>query len=150
MKRYRILSVSLVALISTLSFITAVAQTNDVRSAIEANEAKFSAFFAKGDAQSVSDLYTETGKLLPPNGEVVEGRAKIRDFWRNVWGSGVKKLETKTVEVLGTGNTVSEVGTYKLFGGGGELLDEGKFIVIWKKERGSWLLHRDMWSSNRK
>jgi ketosteroid isomerase-like protein len=150
MRRNGVLTVSLVALISTFGFTAATAQTNGVRPVIEANEARFSAFFAKGDVKSVSELYTETGKLLPPNGEIVEGRDKIRDFWRGVWDSGVKKLETKTAEVIGTGTTVSEVGGYKLFGSGGELLDEGKFIVIWKKERGNWLLHRDMWSSNRK
>ena len=130
--------------------LTVAAQTKDVRSVIEANEAKFSVFFAKGDAQSVSNLYSETAKILPPNGEITEGRAKIRDFWKSAWEGGVKKVETKTIEVVGNGNSVSEVGTYTLFGSQNEILDEGKYIVVWKKEGRNWMMFRDIWNSSRK
>ena len=27
-------------------------------------------------------------------------------------------------------------------------MDEGKYIVIWKREPGGWKIYRDMWSSN--
>ena len=149
MKRNRIPFGSTIALVLTLS-IMAAAQTNNVRPVIEANEAKFSKFFAKGDAKSVSDLYSETAKILPPNGEIAEGRTKIRNFWQGAWDSGVKKAETKAVEIIGSGNSVSEVGTYILFGAQNEILDEGKYIVVWKKEGRNWMLFRDIWNSNRK
>lgn len=149
MKRNGILIGSFIGLILTLS-ITVAAQKNDVRAAIEANEAKFSRFFAKGDAKSVSDLYSKTAKVLPPNGEIAEGRAKIRIFWQGAWDAGVKRAETKAVEILGNGNSVSEVGTYTLYGSQNEILDEGKYIVVWKKEGRNWMLFRDIWNSNRK
>ena len=130
--------------------LTGTAQTKDVRSVIEANEVKFSGFFAQGDTQAVSNLYSEAAKILPPNGMITEGRDKIRNFWQSAWEAGVKKVETKTVEVIGSGNTVSEVGTYMLFGGRNEMLDEGKYLVVWKKEGQNWLMFRDIWNSSRK
>ena len=30
----------------------------------------------------------------------------------------------------------------------GAKLDNGKYIVVWKKERGRWKLHWDMFSTN--
>jgi len=130
--------------------LTSLAQTKEVRSVIEQNEVKFSGFFAKGDSLSVSNLYAEDARILPPNGAAIEGRASIRNFWQGAWDAGVKKVETKTAEVGGSGNSVYEAGTYTLYGGASEILDEGKYIVIWKKEGKNWLMFRDIWNSNRK
>jgi hypothetical protein len=30
----------------------------------------------------------------------------------------------------------------------GKVLDKGKYIVIWKKEDGTWKLHRDIWTTS--
>jgi len=30
------------------------------------------------------------------------------------------------------------------------MVDDGKFIVIWKKVKGKWLRYQDIWNSNRK
>jgi ketosteroid isomerase-like protein len=130
--------------------LTSVAQNREARTAVEENEAKFSAAFARGDAQTVSDLYAETAAILPPNGARVEGRANIKNFWQGAYNAGVKKVETKTLEVEGSGNTVSEIGSYTLRGADDQILDEGKYVVVWKKEGKNWQMFRDIWNSNRK
>jgi ketosteroid isomerase-like protein len=127
-----------------------VAQTKEVRSVVEDTEAKFSALFAKGDSLSVSNLYAEDAAIFPPNGALLAGRANIKNFWQGAYDAGVKKVETKTIEVSGNGNSVYEVGTYTLYGGKNEILDEGKYIVVWKKEGKNWLMFRDIWNSSRK
>jgi hypothetical protein len=33
-------------------------------------------------------------------------------------------------------------------GGAGDLIDRGKYIVIWKLIQGEWKLHRDIWNSS--
>jgi len=40
------------------------------------------------------------------------------------------------------------VGTFTLKGKGGQELDAGKYIVIWKREDGQWKLHRDIFNSS--
>jgi ketosteroid isomerase-like protein len=61
---------------------------------------------------------------------------------------GVKRAQLDTREVEGHGDTAIEVGAYTLFGEGDQALDNGKYIVIWKKEDGQWKLHRDIFNSN--
>jgi hypothetical protein len=38
---------------------------------------------------------------------------------------------------------------YRLQGAGGQVLDMGKYVVIWKQEAGQGKLHRDIWNSSR-
>ena len=57
---------------------------------------------------------------------------------------GIKTVKLETTEVEGYGDTACEVGRYTLEGEGGQVLDQGKFLVIWKQEAGQWKLHRDM------
>jgi ketosteroid isomerase-like protein len=124
---------------------------NDVRKAIEATEVRFSSLFASGDMKSLSELYTEDGEVMAPNASPLTGRPAIRDFWQGVRDSGVARVETKTLETSGTGGDATyETGTYMLYDRSGKVIDDGKYIVIWRREGKLWLLYRDIWNSNRK
>jgi ketosteroid isomerase-like protein len=62
--------------------------------------------------------------------------------------SGIKAMTLESVEVEGHGDTAIEVGKYTLHDEGGQPLDEGKYIVIYKQEDGEWKLHRDIFNSS--
>jgi ketosteroid isomerase-like protein len=62
---------------------------------------------------------------------------------------GITALQLETVEAAGSGDMATEVGRYALQGPGGQVIDEGKYIVIWKQEAGQLKVHRDIWNSNR-
>jgi ketosteroid isomerase-like protein len=126
-------------------------KTDDVRKAISAAEAKFSALFASGDIKALAALYAEDGQIMPPNAAISTGRAAIQAFWQGARDAGVTKVELKTLETSGTGgDTTYEVGSYVLYNATGEALDDGKYIVIWRRQGRSWLMYRDIWNSNRK
>jgi uncharacterized protein (TIGR02246 family) len=127
---------------------SAVAQPPSPRAGIEAANARFSADFAKGDATAVASHYTVAGQVFPPNGEVVKGREAIAKFWKGAMDSGVKGVKLTVVEAEAHGGTAHEVGTYVLTGEGGKTLDTGKYIVVWKRDGGSWKLHRDIWNTS--
>ena len=55
-------------------------------------------------------------------------------------------LEPKEVE--GYGDLAYEIGDYTLAGEGNAVLDQGKYLVIWKREEGRWKLHRDIWNTS--
>jgi len=46
------------------------------------------------------------------------------------------------------GDTAIEVGRYRLMAAGGAVAAAGKYIVIWKNDRGTWKLHRDIWTTS--
>jgi uncharacterized protein (TIGR02246 family) len=127
----------------------AQATSTEIRTAILAVNSTFVAAFGRGDAAGVAALYTENGQLLPSNSDVITGKPAIQAFWQSVMDMGVKGGTLETVEVEGTGDTAHEVGRYTLLAEGGQVIDTGKYVVIWHQEAGQWKLHRDIWNSSR-
>ena len=118
--------------------------STDVHDAIEAADETFMTTFSRGDAAGIAALYTENGQFLPPNSDFVTGKQAIQATFQAFMDMGIKAIKLETIEVEGYGDTASEVGRYTLEGDGGQVLDQGKFIVIWKQEAGQWKLHRDI------
>lgn len=121
---------------------------DEVRSAIEAANAQFSASAAKGDGAGLAALYTADGQVLPAGSEPVRGFDAIQKFWQGALDSGVAGVALKTIEIFGHGQTATEVGQYELRDKAGNVIDRGKYIVVWRHEGGKWKLQRDMFSSN--
>ncbi|MDA2935246.1 SgcJ/EcaC family oxidoreductase [Acidobacteria bacterium AH-259-D05] len=116
--------------------------------AIKAANEVWMSTFAQGDAGGMANLYTEGGQLLPTQSDVVSGRQAIQAFWQSVMDMGIKTVKLETVEAEGHGDTAIEVGRYTLSGEGGEVMDQGKYVVIWKQVEGQWKLHRDIWNTS--
>jgi len=120
----------------------------DVNAAIAAANLEFMETFANQDAAGMASLYTAEGQLLPANSDFVSGRSGIEEFWGAVMGMGIRTAKLETVELEAHGETAVEVGKYALGGDGGQTLDQGKYVVIWKNDGGTWKLHRDIWTSS--
>jgi uncharacterized protein (TIGR02246 family) len=105
--------------------------------------------FRAADANGVASCYTSDAQLLPANSEPVSGTSAIASFWRGVMGMGIAQVKLDTVEVESQGDLAVEVGRYTLAGADGGALDNGKYVVVWHRERGAWKLHRDIWTTNR-
>jgi uncharacterized protein (TIGR02246 family) len=119
-----------------------------IRDAIAAANEKFMAAFNGGDAAGLAALYTETGQLLPPNSDFVTGQQAIQGFWQALMDMGIKEAKLEIVEAEDHGDTATEVSRFTLYGEGGQVLDKGKYIIIWKREGGQWKLHRDIFNSS--
>jgi ketosteroid isomerase-like protein len=135
------------ALIALVGF-TTPALAAEVRAAIEAGNAKFSALAAQGDGAALARLYAKDGAVMPAGSEPIRGTEAIAKFWQTALTSGVAAIELKTVEVYSQGMTATEVGEYALRDKVGKVLDRGKYVVIWRHEDGEWKLLRDMFSTN--
>ncbi|MEJ2288191.1 MAG: SgcJ/EcaC family oxidoreductase [Deinococcales bacterium] len=115
---------------------------------IAAANAAFAAAFERQDATALAHLYTEGGCLLPAHRDALEGRPAIEAFWRELMESGMRRLQLELVEVDSIGESAYEVGRYTLEDERGTA-DEGKVLVIWKREGGQWRLHRAIWNTRR-
>ena len=123
--------------------------STEVRAAIAAANQEFVAAFSRGDAAGIATLYTKDGQVLPPNNDFIAGKQAIQTFWQGAMNMGIKAAKLETVEVENYGDTAGEVGKFTLEGEGGQVIDMGKYVVIWKQEAGQWKLHRDIWNSSR-
>jgi len=119
-----------------------------VRAAIEAANQGFMDAVRRGDLPGLVALYTEDGQVLPPNAEIMSGHEAIQAFWASIAAMGVKGVVLETLEAEGHGDTAIEVGAYALSGEGDQVLDRGKYIVIWKQQDRQWKLHRDIFNSS--
>ena len=120
----------------------------DIRTEIEAANKVLEAVVSRSDGPGMAALYTDNAQLLPGQSDFVTGTKAISQFWQAAFDSGLKGVSLVTVEVEKHGDTANEIGTIELRDADGKVLDNGKYIVIWKKEGNSWKLHRDMWNSS--
>lgn len=120
----------------------------NLREAIAVGNERFMSAFRQGDAARLATFYTENGQLLPPNADIATGRGAIQAFWQAVLEMGIQEAKLESVEVSACGDVVVEVGRFTLYGAGQNMLDQGKYIVIWQQEGGQWKLHRDIFNSS--
>lgn len=120
----------------------------DVRSHVQHGNQQFMAAFKAGDATAIAALYTREAQLMPANSDVVRGADAIRAFWQGVMDMGVREATLEAVEVDALGDTAIEEGRYRLLADKGVQADQGKYIVIWKREGSRWKLHRDIWTTS--
>lgn len=123
------------------------ATAGDLKDEIIAANAKFMAVFAENPS-ALAELYTEGGQVLVHNAPPIEGREAIAQTWQGISESGIANIDLTTLEVDGSGDRAVEVGGYALTTGDGSVADTGRYIVIWHRVDGNWMLHRDMVSSN--
>lgn len=129
-----------------------VMDMTQVRQAIEEANVKFGEAVRMADAAALADLYTDDARLLPPNSEIITGEEGIEAFWGGGLQMGIREAVLTTVDVLGMGDVVCEIGKYDLTiqpEGQEEVKDSGKYLVIWKKAAdGTWKLHVDIWNTS--
>ncbi|WP_240625732.1 YybH family protein [Spirosoma pollinicola] len=138
-----LLTLVLFALFSAQS----LAQSNAAKASVVAANQKFMDIFSKGTT-GISDLYATDAELYPPNGDVVKGNTAIGPVWKGAFDAGVKNVNLETVTADPAGDQIIETGRYKLSGADSSAIDSGKYIVIWKKEKGDWKLYRDIWNTS--
>jgi ketosteroid isomerase-like protein len=125
-----------------------VLAADSIRAEIEAANRIFEATFSRGDGPGLAALYTNNAQLLPAQSGFVIGTVAIGQFWQAAFDSGLKEVTLVIMEVEKHGDTANEVGELEIRGADGTVLDRAKYVVIWKREAGSWKLHRDIWTTS--
>ncbi len=100
-----------------------------------------------GDADALAELHTENAQILPPGAPLVEGRAAIRTYFRNLFEHNPAPMLFDVRDIIVFGDIVYRQGNYSTALDDGST-EYGKFIQLWKNADGSWKIHRQMWSSN--
>jgi len=157
MKAGKLFIVLHLAAVSMLPFDHTSAQSNsravlgEARKAIaESNEILFQAF-AKNDPSIFIDRYAEDCWIMPPNSPVLCGPDAPRDFFQKAYDRfGVRNGKFTTIDVYGISeDIVAEIGFWRLYDAGNTEIDDGKFLVLWKRTSKGWKMWRDSFSSNR-
>ncbi|GAA4302968.1 YybH family protein [Nibribacter koreensis] len=124
------------------------ALSTDITDDIKSLNQKFVSCFNQGDTAGVANLYTITALLMPAGSDAVQGREAVGKFWQSTRDNGVTEMTLDTVEVEQLELTAIELGTYTLRGQGHTSIDDGKYMVVWKREHDQWKIQKDIWNSN--
>jgi ketosteroid isomerase-like protein len=100
-----------------------------------------------GDVEGLVSLYAPDCRLMPPNGPMMEGHDAVRTMFGAMIDAGLKG-ELKTVESMVLGDSGYKVGTFKVLLPDGSVMDQGKFMEVWKKTDSGWLMSNDIWNSD--
>lgn len=119
------------------------------RQAIITASNNFSKAFMASDIDGMMDSYTKDAKIFPQNLEILQGD-DLRNYWAPKNGSSRTihhKITSEHIKFFG--DFAHDYGYYegKTQGGDGSItVWKGKYVVIWKKEKGKWKMHLDIWN----
>ena len=123
------------------------ARTMLARIGIERANGRFEQAVAAKDADAIAALYTANAVILPPDSPPIAGRAAIRTYMAGLVASGVDGVDIETVEVVRFDDMAVERSDLTIRAGG-QVVGQGKAMVMWRLVDGAWLYARDMWSMN--
>jgi uncharacterized protein (TIGR02246 family) len=134
---------------SLVSFEASVspADSSDI-AVLKAAAAIFMEAFNTEDAETLAALFTEDGVMLPPNAPAIFGRDAIRASSREDFAMMDQAIELEDLEITVEGDLGYKAGRYRVRSEKNQLIDRGKYIEIWRKVDGQWLIHRDIWNSS--
>jgi len=109
--------------------------------AIKALAAAYQAAYLKGDPAVISKLYADDAVIHPANESPVRGRANLdRYFTANYTEPVNETLTTVAIVISEAGDMAYEIGRTMSATG------VGKYLTIYRKVNGRWLIAADTWS----
>lgn len=99
--------------------------------------------FQRGDAEMIAAMYTDDAELFVPGVPVIQGKRAICDVWRGIVGNGGTSVSIDVREIQECSEMAFDTGHFTATDSDGRILNAGKWIVIWKRQAGTWSIHRD-------
>lgn len=120
------------------------------KQSIAKTNALYFELFSKKDL-AIVNLYAEDGCLMSPNAPAIRGKAALTKDFKEAYASQIKGVKFATQNIYGDGsNYITEEGTWQVFDTSGKLLDNGKYLKLWKNTTQGWKIFRDVFNSDRK
>ena len=149
--------VAQVILLASMSFNCLAQQTMnanlaEAKKAIAASNELYFQAFATGDSSLFIDRYAKDCWIMPPNTPTLCGADAPLAFFKTAYNTfGLRNGRFITIDVFGDGvEFVTEEGFWESFNASNKPLDNGKFLVLWKKTPAGWKMFRDSFSSDNK
>lgn len=95
------------------------------------------------NAEAAAAFWAEDAIAQPAGSPQIQGRAAILDLYRQFFSGGMLKEfsgTTSDLHVAASGDLAYEYGVNRmvLAGPDGDLVDNGKYLAVWKKIDGEW------------
>lgn len=126
--------------------------TADDEQAIRDIETRWNQMIVERDLKGIVGLYGEDGIVMAPNAPPMQGPDPVSQVWGGLFELPGFKLTITPVEVTvaRSGDLAMDRGVYALTTAGpaGEVVENGKYVVVWKKVDGDWKVAADIFNAN--
>ena len=97
---------------------------------------------------SAAAIYATDASIMGPGSPPVTGQKAIASFWHTVSIRGMHTLELQFIDLEQSGDKLIVRGKYVMNNKKDEIIDIGKFMAIYKKEKNTWRLQTDMFNTS--
>ena len=129
----------------------AQADVTDVRKLIrKSNELWFEAL-AKNDPSTFEARYTEDCWIMPADAPALCGPQAAKENFETMYNDhDIRGGKFITIDLFGVGtDIIAEVGFRQLYNSKKVMIDDGKYIVLWKRTPEGWKIFRESYNSSR-
>ena len=109
---------------------------------IQRRLAEYSKYLLDGDSVSLASMYAQNAAIGCKKGP--EKLTAMGGWVRNGIKNNSRHVVFKTSSLTADGELLSEIGTAESRSDEGELRYTFRYLVVWKKENGTWKLYRDI------
>jgi ketosteroid isomerase-like protein len=104
-----------------------------------------------GEVDKIVALYAEDAVVMPGNAPALRGRAALKDFLtKDIAATKAEGLTEKDgISDVGiSGDLAWHAGTSSVIDSAGKTVETGKYIEVWRRVNGQWLMIRDIWNDD--
>lgn len=116
---------------------------------ILANTKAFSQAIMDSDYTAIGEAYTADAKIFPAKRDIISGTEGILRYWELPNDVRISQHKITAVEIKVLGDEAYDYGYYEgstLQADGSESSWKGKYVVIWRKDQGTWKIYLDIWN----
>lgn len=107
------------------------------------------ALYNAADVDGLTGLYTEDAVIMPPEAPATSGVAAMRAQVEAYLGFGLVRAEVPAVVAYGIfGDDAWGAGPYRFYDANGNLVAEGKYVVLYRRVDGAWRIVRHIWNND--
>jgi ketosteroid isomerase-like protein len=99
-----------------------------------------------GDSIALGNMYMKNAEIIP----TTIGRKNITKAFGSYIRQGITGSSFKTNYLWGNDQLLVEDGTGTWSYENGEVADSGRYLLVWKKDKGEWKILRDTWFPDKK
>ena len=126
--------------------------TKPIEAMIRAHTDAWVQAYNSGDADKIVAGYTDDAIVMPPDVPAAVGKDAIKQF---IVADMASSKTAGASFALDSGDTIGvsgdlawHSGNFHVNGSAGSSIATGKYLEVWRQDKGNWLIIRDTWNSD--
>jgi ketosteroid isomerase-like protein len=122
---------------------------DSIESIIRSKTDSFTAAHVSGETAYINKSFANDARIFPPKREIVRGKTAIAELNAEWVSYDIHEFVETSTMFYGNSDFVVDEGIYKMKFGEESTVDEGKYVNIWKLEKGHWRIYSNIWNASK-